>query len=485
MLEGLKGLLGIGRGGPVAGPVPRVRAMARPAYEAGATGTPRSAAWRPADAGPVASTMALPMIRARARDAYRNDGWAKQICEAWVDDAVGFGFTPRSRAKDATLRSQIQALWSEWAETAGAAGEDFAEVTCGVVRELLISGESFVRLRSRRPEDKLPVPFALELVDPARIPFDLTRDLGNGAAIVQGIEHDALGRVVAYHVSDNVPGEPVLVAGDLTPRRVPASGMLHVFDKTRGQGRGIPALAQSLVRLRSLDLWDDATLQRLQISNIFAGFVKGSASEGTDVHPLTGLAADDTTAEGRPVLRLQGGLLQELGPGEELQFSDPPDPPANTDFSKQQLRAACAAAGIPYEVVSHEWSQNDRLARIILNGWHRRVSRLQWSCLIPRFLRPTWRTFIGLSGITGPLEDPDWKKAVWAAPAWPYVHPVQEVTAAVSAIRGGLVPRSAVIAEATGEDAEMVDAAIAADQQRADRLGLALDSDGRKAKGGA
>jgi capsid protein len=46
------------------------------------------------------------------------------------------------------------------------------------------------------------------------------------------------------------------------------------------------------------------------------------------------------------------------------------------------------------------------------------------------------------------------------------------------------VSRGAVIAESAGEDAELVDAAIAEDQARADRLGLSLDSDGRRPKAG-
>jgi len=64
---------------------------------------------------------------------------------------------------------------------------------------------------------------------------------------------------------------------------------------------------------------------------------------------------------------------------------------------------------------------------------------------------------------------------------WPYIHPVQDVQAAREAIRSGFTSRSAVVAE-QGEDAEVVDAQQAADNERADELGLEYDSDGRQAE---
>jgi capsid protein len=55
---------------------------------------------------------------------------------------------------------------------------------------------------------------------------------------------------------------------------------------------------------------------------------------------------------------------------------------------------------------------------------------------------------------------------------------VQDVQAQRIGIRAGLVSRSAAIL-AQGEDPESVDAEHAADNERADRLGLVFDSDPR------
>jgi capsid protein len=173
------------------------------------------------------------------------------VVETWVDDLCGWGYTPRSTAKSASTRDQVHSLWERWAEQAGAAGEDFAALCATAVREVLVSGEVFIRLRSRRPEDGLPVPLALELIDPARVPHEMTEIRSDGVQIVQGIEHDALGRVTAYHVYDYTPGEPMPAGASAIPRRVPVTAMLHVFDAERpGQVRGVSALATALPRLR-------------------------------------------------------------------------------------------------------------------------------------------------------------------------------------------------------------------------------------------
>lgn len=471
-------------GGAMPSPVPSMTGPARrisARYDAGSTGTRRTRGWNPSDYGPVSASASLTTIRARARDAFRNDSFARAIVEAWIDDSLGWGFTPRSTAKDASVRDQLHVLWEAWSESAGSGGEDFAALTAAAVREVLVSGEVFIRLRKRRPEDGLPVPLALELVDPARVPVEMTETV-DGGTVVQGVEFDKLGRVVGYHVRDYVPGEPMPSGASATPRRIPATAMLHVFDAERpGQVRGISVLATALPRLRLLDLWSDAVLLRQQLSNLFVGYLT-NMSQPDDASVLTGLAPD-ATEDGRAVVELQPGIFQELNAGEEIKWSDPPDPPPSQDFGREQARLACGAAGVPLQVVSGEWgATNDRLARVVLNQWRRRVERFRWSVIVPRLLRPVWSRWVVLSGVAVDRAE---RGAAWRAHAWSYVHPVQDVTAQLAAVRGGLTSLSAVVAEGSGEDVETVLQAIARDNALADQLGLKLESDGRAAKGGA
>jgi capsid protein len=66
----------------------------------------------------------------------------------------------------------------------------------------------------------------------------------------------------------------------------------------------------------------------------------------------------------------------------------------------------------------------------------------------------------------------------WIPQGWQWVDPEKEFKAMLLAIRAGLMSRSEAIS-AFGYDAEDVDREIAADNQRADDLGLIFDSDAR------
>lgn len=477
MFDTLKAILG-GRG---SGPVPSVKASTP--YESGSVGTRRTRGWEPPSYGPVAATLTAATIRARARDAARNDGLARAIVEQWTSDLNGWGYTPRSKAKNAALRDRLHDLWARWSEEAGSGGQDFAALTAAAMRSLVVDGEILARLRPRRLGDGLVVPLQVELLDPARL-ADLTESAPNGGQIIQGVEFSAIGQRVAYWILDYAPGEPMPAGASTTPTRVPASSVLHAFDTTRpGQVRGISFLATALPKLRALDLWADATLMRVQLSNMFSTFIRKPSLADAGMNVLSGLPADDMTADGRSVITLEPGTFQELGPGEEITHSEPPDPPADGSFGTMQQRLACNASGMPYEIATSDWgSQNDRIARVTLHSWRRKVEMLRWTVVIPGLLRPVWRAWVATSGITGSADDPGWNRAEWRSQSWPYTHPTQDVAATLAAVRGGLTSLSAAIAETTGEDAAEVLAQIAADQKLADSLGLSLESDARQGK---
>ncbi|MBL8908032.1 MAG: phage portal protein, partial [Rhizobiales bacterium] len=60
----------------------------------------------------------------------------------------------------------------------------------------------------------------------------------------------------------------------------------------------------------------------------------------------------------------------------------------------------------------------------------------------------------------------------WLPPAWPWVDPKSDIEAAVLAMQNNLRSRADIVAE-SGYDVEELDREIAADRQRAERLGIA------------
>lgn len=462
-------------------------------YDAGAN-TRRTVRWNAPTVSPNSGVLSmLATLRDRSRTATRNDGYAKSVIDKLVTNVIGTGVKPLSQAVDSDFRKRVQETFLAWTDQSDADGNlDFYGQQAQACRAWFEGGECFVRLRPRLPSDGLAVPLQLQVLEGELCPHDYdVSALQNGNKIRAGIEFDRLGRRVAYWFYTSTPGEfQDFNQSDL--RRVPASSVIHLFDPLRpGQLRGIPILTPALVRLYELDKFDDATLLRQQLANMFVGFMTRTASDSpVALNPLTG-ADVVTDADDKPLMELEPGMFQQLDPGEDVKFSEPPAAPQTyPDFMRQQLRGVAAATNVPYEVLTGDMTAlNDRTLRAVLLEFRRRLQMWQYHNIAFQFCRPVWtewmdRAFFAEAlpiptryAIEGPLP---WSKVKWIPQGWPYLNPVQDIEATQKAIRAGVTSRQGAVSE-TGEDAEAIDAEQKADNDRADSLGLRYDSDARYA----
>lgn len=457
-------------------------------YEAGSMSR-RTLGWHAPTTSPNMVLLNLRTLRDRSRAAVRNDGYAKGTIDKLVTNIVGTGIKPLSLAQDKEFRKATQALWLRWTDESDADGLlDWYGQEAQAVRCMLEAGEVFARIRPRLPSDGLTVPIQTQILEPEMCPHDYNSTARNGNRIRAGIEFDRIGRRVAYHFYGSRPGDlNDWDAGDL--RRVPAESVLHIFDPLRaGQLRGVPHLSQALIKLYELDKFDDATLLRQQIQNLFAGFLKRANPGDTSVNALTGLSAD-ATRDGRDVVSMEAGTFHELAPGEEVNFSDPPDAgSAYPAYMKQQLMGVAAATGVPYEVLTGDMAGvSDRSMRIVLHEFRRAIQARQHHIVAYQLCRPLWKAWFDRAFLAGALPIPPaylenptpWASVKWMPQGWPYIHPVQDVEATKAAIRSGFTSRSAAVSE-QGEDSEVIDAEQQADNERADELGLTYESDCRQ-----
>lgn len=453
-------------------------------YDGAGTGR-RAAGWDAPDA--ALNSLAVPALRnlrKRARAAVRNDPYAYSAIDRRVSNLIGTGITPRARTKDEALRSALHELWEDWVAEADADGLlDFYGLQALVARMVEESGECFVRLRPRRPEDGLAVPLQLQVLAPEFVPLDKTETTRTGNRIKAGIEFDRLGRRVAYWMHRQHPGDAFEAGQYHQLVRVPASEILHIFEPTEaGQLRGVPRLAPILLRLKSLDNYDDAVLFRQEVANLFAGFIRKPTADSTfqQVDPITGGAPQHDSDGFTPMVGLEPGSMQELLPGEEVEFSDPPDA-GNTyvDFMRQQLQAAAAGVGLPYELLTGDMREvNDRVMRVILNEFRRRIEQLQFGLYVHQLCRPVRAAWLDMAYLSGALHLPDYGtrrreylRTRWVPQGWAYIHPVQDVQSRQMEVAAGFTSRSEVVLR-SGYDAEQIDQENAEDNARAERLGL-------------
>lgn len=457
-------------------------------YEGAAEGR-RSSGWDAPDTGPNSLIMpALRNLRSRSRAAVRNDPYAANVIDKRVSNLIGTGITPQPRLLDKALRNAMQVLWEDWVDESDADElTDFYGQQALVARTVEQSGECFVRLRPRRLEDGLAVPLQLQCLAPEFVPHDKFEVTRSGNVIRAGIEFNSIGRRVAYWCYRNHPSDKTsLSAGYNTLVRIPAEQMLHIFEPLEpGQLRGVPRLAPVLKRLRSLDNYDDAVLFRQEVANLFAGFVRKPAPDGPpQMDMVTGAPVTYDRDGFTPMVALEPGTMQELLPGEQVEFSDPPDGGNNyPDFMRQQLMAAAAGAGLPYELMTGDMRDvNDRAIRVVLTEFRRRLEQLQFSVYVHQLCRPVRSAWMDMAVLAGALDLEDYtqrrreyQRTRWVPQGWAYIHPVQDVQSRMLEVGAGFASRSEMCLR-SGTDAEIVDEENAADIARAKELGLKYSS---------
>jgi lambda family phage portal protein len=404
-----------------------------------------------------------PLAR-RARYLAANNALAASGVEAWVSGLVGTGIKAQSGHVDPALRGKLNLAHELWTDEADADGlTDAYGLQSVMVRRMVVDGEAFAVLINEGGR------LRVRLIDAEQVDASLTRELGDGRRIVQGIEFDAAGRRVAYHILPERPGMPFAVLA-LTPTRVPAEDVIHLFrPETPGQVRGISWFAPVLLRLADLDSWRDAQLVRQKVAAMLAGFITSTDGSG---QPMEGEQSGSTLTGG-----LEPGTLKFLDPGQTITFSEPARVGAEViDFAKVTEREIAVGLGVPAAVLTGDLSDvNYSSIRAGVVEWRRRVEALQHGVIAFQAIRPIWRrwaTLEVLSGrASGTVEAALPAKFIVPKQAW--VDPAKDVAAELAAIQGGLMSRREAVTS-RGVDIEALDQEIAADQARADALGLSF-----------
>ena len=325
------------------------------------------------------------------------------------------------------------------------------------------------------------LPLRLRILDGEMVDQAHTVELGDGARIVAGVEFDAAGNRVAYHILRRRPTD--LFAGYGQPIRLPAADVLHLFQPLApGQVRGISWLATILARLHELDQLEDAHLIKQKISAMFAGFI-------TDVNGTGGSQPFDGQQSGSLLVSgLEPGTLKVLPSGTDIKFAEPREATEAVEFLRLQLRAVAAGLGVPSHLLTGDLTQaNYSSLRAGLVEFRSRVEAVQFGIVVHQLCRPIWERFVTMAVLTGAIEAPDFETRIedylaaeWYPPAQAWVDPQKDAEAEAIAIATGLKSRRQSVAE-RGYDIEELDAEIAADRAREKALGLDFTTKGQTA----
>lgn len=438
----------------------------------------RTDGWRTARTSADAEiARSLPVLRNRSRDLSRNNPHAKKAKSVWVGNIVGTGIWPRFALP------QANQLFAEWARSCDADGQlDFAGLQKLMVGEMVEAGDGLVRRRLRRPEDGLAVPLQLQVIEGDLLDESRNQDLGARGKIVNGVEFNPIGQRAAYWLFADHPGNTSLTGRvDLLSRPIPASEIVHLYDKERAQVRGAPWCAAIILAVRDLADYSEAERVRKKSEACVLAIVMGSSgAEDERIAPSTldGIAVTDRN--GNPIEQFEPGLIAYSNGGREIKFNNPGQAGGYVDYMKIGLHEVAAGYLVPYELLTGDLSEvNFTSHRAGLNEFRRLVEMKQWLSVIPMALDPIADWFCEAAYLAGKLPVRTVPRE-WDTPRFESVQPLDDANADISIVRAGLDSPLTVIARRTGRDPEAVLREIAEFNKLADGLGLVLDSDPRK-----
>ncbi|MFB8830045.1 phage portal protein [Azotobacter sp. CWF10] len=453
-------------------------------YDAASQGR-RLKDWAPGSPGPTRAVVGqMNTVRARSRDAGRNNGWIANGIRNWVSNEVGAGIKPRSKAPDAAFATEANRLWEEeFAPTADYDGTlDIYGLMALAVRSRKVAGEAFVRIRHLGMNSGAPVPVQFQLMESDQLPHT-HNEWHADRGIVAGIEFDlATGKRTRYWMYRRHPGDMAPTGMEQVP--VPAGEIIHHFAPLRpGQVRGIAETVQALIKARDFDEYDDAELTRKKTRANYTGAITRQSYDDGDFQfdPFTGEPLEGGAA---PMVNIEPGTFPALLPGEEIKLFDADQGGAYGEFMRQQLMGVAASLGIPYELLSGDMRNvNDRILRALLNEYRRLIEQAQWLYTIPQLCQRMWEAFVDAAVLAGRLKARDYATrrsaylaCDWRPHAWRYLHPVQDAQGELMLIKGGLSSRAAAAAE-RGYDVEDIDRQNQADAKRAQAMGLQYSHD--------
>lgn len=413
---------------------------------------------------------------ARSREQYANNDYVKRYVELCRTNIIGAdGISVQSTVTglagqaDTLAQAAIEAHWLRFCEAVDPARamsrSDFEQ---SVIQSCAIDGEAFVLVR-RGEQHRNGIAFSL--LDPAQCPVDYN----DGALNIRaGIRYsDATLEIpIVYYFRTGQTLNSSYRSGDLI--EISAAECWHIYRREWvGQKRGIPWVATSLGRLRTLEGYENAALINARVGATKMGFFSRKSGNSEFV--------GEESASGAIVTDAEPGSFEELPDGYELMDWSPDYPHQQFgEFVNACLRGISVGLGVSHHSLTGDMSGvNYTSSRTALLDERDMWRRLQ-AWVIGQITRPMFEAVItagverGLITIgTAPLRRPiaDYTSATYQGRRWAWVDPEKETRAAENAVALGIKSRSAVIRD-NGQDPETVWAEIARERETMASYGI-------------
>lgn len=372
----------------------------------------------------------------------------------------------------------------------------------------LTDGDSFAVFRRKPTTPDMPYTLRLQLIEGNRVSNPLTTSTyatgdptgvealnsDNGNRILNGVEIDTDGAIIAYWVSNQVPGEPITsiltswARVEAYGKRTSIPNVLQISNDTRPeQYRGVPYLAPVIETLKQVYRYTNAELTSAIIKSYFAlFFTEAVTNSGSLNDMLADNGVDDPT---EPVVdvseyNLGPGTLNALPKGVDVKSVDASNAQSTFEvFSTQLIKQVGAALNQPYEVLMKNFNSSYSASRAaMLQAWEEYKLRRKW--FARDFCQPIYEVWLMEAVATGRIEAPGffddplirkaWCNADWFGPTMSILDPVKDMNGSTLRVENGVSTREREAAEMTGTDLEENIAQLAFEKQLMEKYGMGL-----------
>jgi lambda family phage portal protein len=434
-------------------------------------------------------------LRERTRDLAMNAPIGTAAVNVTRTNVVGAGLVPKpkidyeflgiSQEEAMALQQKIKKEFDLWASGTFCDANDqhsFYELQQIAFADWLKNGEEFALIQYEDEQEYMPYQLRIKLIEADRVcspgsmnaeyfGYDITKKDGN--VIMNGLELDQKGKVVAYWISSTFPGEHSNTKRQ-TWTRVAKRGsktgnqnILHVFNAERAeQYRGVPFLAPVIHIIKQMTRYTEAEVMAAVVNSMFALFV--TTETGNDMGGFGGVdEEDDMTPASRDDddhIKLGTGTVSFLKDGESIQAVESAHPGGNYgNFIESMAMQVGAALEIAPEVLLKKFNASFSASKGAINEtWKSFTMRRKW--FVNDFCQQIYDMWFSEAVAKGRINAPGYfldpmiakayTKATWNGTAQGYLNPVAEVNAAVTRIQNGLSTHEDECAAMNGSDFE-------------------------------
>lgn len=421
----------------------------------------------------------VPKLRERSRDLNMGAPIATGALKTLVTNVVGPGLKLNAQIDSDLLKMSPEEadawethvereflLWSESKNCDVTRMCDFYQLQQLAFLSMLMSGDVFTTLPYYKRIGS-PYQLTIQLLEADRISNPGGIENYIDPKVINGVEIDEKGEIIAYHIADKHPKSVLSIDTKWTRvekygKKTGRQNIIHLLEMERPeQRRGVPVLAPIIESLKQLSRYSDAELMAAVISGMYTIFVTSEVPNGGALEG--GLDyGDEIDSEDDSTIEVGNGAVNFLREGEKIHESNPGRPNTAFDgFVTSICRQIGVALEIPYEVLMKHFTSSYSASRgALLEAWKMFKRRREF--MATNFCQPIYEEFLSEGIATGRIyapgffDDPIVKKAYcraeWNGPTQGQLDPKKEVEAAILRIEAGLSTRTREAAELTSTD---------------------------------